>query len=467
MTAAKGTGRTDVQAPLHCGTSSPIRLGATDCAFGEGLYRLSRLVKPKRPTSHPNPFGCAAFAQTKGKNWRLSRVKEYEPICQANRSHVRARYHIAAGKHHLFRKLRTDGRQFRTEGHFAQCGGNSATTDGNPVTPSTGRYRCMRSEFTLHDFEAFKKAFWLMPTSWRGPGTPILADLKHSGGAAAVSILPWLGRIAASPETHPWPMSAEELARVCGVDPKSIRYARKVLQKKGYLSTVIRQRHGVYLLHWKVDERLVASSSDRKAYFFFSFRILYGGHWAVMSAAQRAVYLAAGTLASVHREEISENHYCRFIARRRAISFDDIEASRLAGRAGEKEYRLAFASYAELSRISGYNISTVMRAVRGFKHPRFWKNSTVDADALSHCPVWVYPTPQGNSLLYHFRDHVRPWPWAVENADIDATRESRVRNHVAQPENHVAAGPHSEEGGFEDEPASRESEVFDEQDLPF
>lgn len=282
---------------------------------------------------------------------------------------------------------------------------------------TASRFRCMRAEFTLREFEAYKNGFWLMPTRWGQPETPLIADLKRSAGAAAVSILPWIGRIAASRKTQPWPISAEELGRICGVNPKSVGLARDVLREMGYVSTVVKPRHGARLLHWEVDSQLVAKVSTNEPYFYFSFRVLYGGHWSEMSSVQRAIYLAAGTRATVQRVAVSKSVVCQVI--RPKVSLNDIEESRKVGGAAPNEYRLACVSYTDLARISGYETSTIKRAVQDFKHPSHWPDSGADADALTHCPLWVYPTWHGNALVYHFRDHVRPWPWAVENAEVD------------------------------------------------
>lgn len=333
------------------------------------------------------------------------------------------------------------------EGINALSGGNGAPSDGlsqpqmpqrrtenHEVASPTGRYRCLRSEFTLREYEAFEDCFWLMPTAWGE--SEMLADLKRSGGAAAISILPWLGRIAAQPKTQPWPISAEELGRVCGVNPKSVRHARDVLQQMGLVSTEVRQRHGARLLHWRVNSQLIASETyrdlareleegepaTREPYFYFSFRLLYGGHWFAMSPVQRAIYLAAATLALVHRNPPREDWLLRPLLPR-FVDLRDIEASYRLGGAAPNEYRLACASYTELARISGYEVKTVMRAVQGFKHPRHWnhqgyRKSSNDQSVLTYHPIWVYPTLAGSSLVYHFRDHVHPWPWAVENARI-------------------------------------------------
>lgn len=300
------------------------------------------------------------------------------------------------------------------------------------------RYRCMRSGFTLREYVKYREtAFWPLPTIWGDPNhPPMLAMLKREGGTGLLSVLPWLGRIAASPDYQPWAIAAEELARLCGVDPKSVRRARDVLQRMKLASTETRLRNGARLLHWTVRSELAARAfrrgekgvrygslpaygmqgdeGFRDGYFYFSFAMLYGGHWSALDPVQRAVYLAAATKARVHRDEPNDDWVTRDLLVA-GVSLADLEAG---WRWGRQEYRLACVSYSELARISGYGVSALKNAVQGLKHPSIWPDSSVDAAALHHAPLWVYPTRGGRALVYHFRDHADPWPSAVENKPV-------------------------------------------------
>src|SRR6185437_5058601 len=64
-------------------------------------------------------------------------------------------------------------------------------------------------------------------------------------------------------------------------------------------------RRGVRLTRWELTPELVAPPAegagyDSRAYFYFSTRLVYGGNWARLSAAQRALYLAVGSKAMTY-----------------------------------------------------------------------------------------------------------------------------------------------------------------------
>jgi hypothetical protein len=258
--------------------------------------------------------------------------------------------------------------------------------------------------------------------------------VRQEGGAGAIAILPFLGWIAGLNFGRNWAASAEELSRLTGVNRGSISKARAAFGRLGLAKAEVQNRRGVLLLHWTASPLLLPEPNAERnveqydEYFYCSLRLFHGGHWAVLSKVQKAVYLAAATLAIVHTDAPETNYLVRDVLADNAPLSDMLAGYRHAEATrhpviGHACTRFACASFADLSRVSGYRLTAVKDAVRGFKHPDVWPGCGNDARALEHTPVWVYPTRNGHSLLYHFRDHAAHWPWAVLDAPFGAQRE--------------------------------------------
>jgi hypothetical protein len=323
-------------------------------------------------------------------------------------------------------------------------------------------YKCHRGLFTEEQYNRYATTFWMLPRAWGGDvpakawgggvsleqsialiksagDTPVIAFLRHLGGAGLVSILPILGWLAGL-EKERWALSAEELSRLCNVDTGSIRRARAALGPACGLSATpvsyTDQRHGRRLLHWQVPscfaavQTVRAAGLDREPYFFFSHRLIHGGQWAMLSAVQRAVYLAVATCAyATHgwADPLNEPLVSGVVLP--GTPLDDMRRSQLVYE--EHTLRVACVSYANIARISGYSPNAVKVAVRGFKHPAVWSRSTNDPRVLEYRPIWVYPTLDNGALLYHFRDHVRPWPWDVLNTpDRDSLCQAELAERL-------------------------------------
>ena len=107
-------------------------------------------------------------------------------------------------------------------------------------------------------------------------------------------------------------------------------------------------------------------------YFYFDMRVVFGGHWRMLSAVQRAIYLAVAVAARSHSESPTSDWLIRDVLDPSASTEDMVRQYEDRQRYNRPHMRLACLSYSELSRISGCAESAVKKAVRGFKAPELW-----------------------------------------------------------------------------------------------
>jgi hypothetical protein len=298
-----------------------------------------------------------------------------------------------------------------------------------PATPIPVRYLCYRDEFTQRDYDAHSEQFAAVPYAWASypehfPNPTLLSSMAREGGTGLVALLPLVLRMAAGQrKSHrPFPFSREELSRLCGCDGKSVDKARRALAARDWATATTQTTpRGKQLLYWRVSEDMLPPDEDDKRlydYFYFSLRLVYGGHWAVMSPAERLVYLAVGLTSQPVKEDPAEIAALDLLPP--GTGRGDIGAARAAGR--RPEVRLSTATHAQLARITGLHRGSVERVVARWKSPAVWSGDIGPADWGDYAPVWAYPTRDGGSLLYHLRDHVQPLPWALLNAPDRAER---------------------------------------------
>lgn len=285
------------------------------------------------------------------------------------------------------------------------------------------RLRTHRPAFTESEFERHFRFFWSMPSAWGTAETPILRELRRTGGTGSLSILPVLGRYAHWKKAGQFALSLEECSRLAGCDVGSIKRGIHALKAQGLAATELGYRHGQQVTIWNVTKGMAAALTAGRLdshSFRFESRVIYGGAWSMLTGAQRAVYLAVATqaftyalddaLALLHSAVIGD-----------AAMKDVDETIRVEGVSGSSSVRLriAEASVGQVSRILGMSQSAVHEAINGLKNPRIWPGSRATEAQARHSPLVVYPTAPGRSNVFVFRDDAPRWPFDALNARFE------------------------------------------------
>lgn len=271
-------------------------------------------------------------------------------------------------------------------------------------------YRTFYSDFSSEQLEKHNKLFWAIPPRWGDDASTFLRTLRESGGAGVLSILPVLGCLASSEYSSGFFLAKEHLARLAGIDQKTVEQARVALTEQRLASARVAERHGRWLLKWTVSSELAAKNEERSesTYFYFSHQLLYGGNWAMMSATLRAIYIAAATQARTFFMEKDRYWLVEELMGQRTLPDIDLCSQRGKG------IRLASVSASRLGELLGITADAIRRNLISIKHPEDWTTLTGPAAVCEYMPLRVYPTRQG-SFLFHFRDHAPHWPWSILN----------------------------------------------------
>jgi hypothetical protein len=285
------------------------------------------------------------------------------------------------------------------------------------VEPASYRHRCHTPVFgqEAYDKACVKPLFWKMSVELAHHPEHGLARMWQLGRSSLVSVLPVLGQYADAPFAAKVDLSKEKIARLTGRNPATVARAAKVLEELGLGSaSTLNNDFGERITRWNVKSLSANSApgtSSSTKVFSVNAKLLYGGHWRQLTGTQHAVYLGAGSVARTFSDpEKIAQHLRRALGR--GYRTPDIDACRKAtGRV-----RLATVSYARLHRLTGVSTSALKDAVQPLKHPDVWAGSANDPAILQYQPITVYRTE--GALLYHFRDHALPWPWAVLNREL-------------------------------------------------
>jgi hypothetical protein len=254
--------------------------------------------------------------------------------------------------------------------------------------------------------------FWKLPRSWADPceGSCVLADLWRQGRTAPATILPVLGQHAHSPGAANFRLSLTEIARTALCDWHTAAKGRDVLEARQLVRTWTEEYMDQEVTHWELRPALAAPRGSDE-YFYCSSALLYGGQWGMMTGAQRQLYLALGANAYSSKDPPEAHKLVNAVL---PDQVDRCDLERCHDETGR--LRLVRLSHPQLARASGVGRQAIIDNVALWKHPAFWgEDGNPDGLSLRLAPIWVYPTRQ-HGLLYHFRDHVAPWPWDVLNA---------------------------------------------------
>jgi len=279
--------------------------------------------------------------------------------------------------------------------------------------------------FSESQFQQHIKKFWAIPSQWRQAEHGYrLAELRRAGGDGVFCLLPILGSIAGLDRRHNYGLSIDRIAQLTGADPKSIQHARRAVEEAGLATASIGHWMGKRFTHWDVSQALLGLRADEESdapesqrrpdYFYFPLRLVYGGTWALMPHRAKALYLGAALHASRFIDSVKKIWILEYL--RDGVCLTDFErahAYSAAGAPGTQGLRIACVSYAELSRVTGVSKDTLMKAASELKHPDDWQGVATDAHALEYMPLRVYPTREGNALMYLFRDHAPHLPWSA------------------------------------------------------
>jgi len=294
------------------------------------------------------------------------------------------------------------------------------------------RYRCNRDTFTQEEFDQYRKGFYPMPSEWSEPGNTLFHTWR-AGGSGAIGLLPVLGQFAHARFRHHAVVPKEKLARLAGMDPATIATAGKALDQLGLATPSTGSYRGKRVTTWDLKPSMVVGYRGQRLspeYFHFSAETIYGGQWAKLTKVQRAIYLAVGGKARFIKEWDAVGRLVSATVPR-AVNLGDIAAAYRHDplRLG---VRIADMSYAEFGEITGISLSALKRAINLLKHPAHWAGCGNDPALLRYSPLAVYPTFEGHSLLYHFRDHVPAWPWDILNA-----HRADIMGHTLEGTDHV------------------------------
>lgn len=279
------------------------------------------------------------------------------------------------------------------------------------------RCRALRSLFTEEQFERQHRFFWALPAAWGNQDNDVLRRLYRLGGPGAVSLLPILGSYAHSDMAGKVPLSLEECARLSGSDATTIQRGASAFNDLKLASRTLHQRHGQTVTVWSVSKAIAAVLENghiESGSFRFASSLVYGGTWSMLTAAQRAVYLAVATKAYTY-SPVDGLAMLRDLVREGTDLSDAKQLTETDGAALPGKLRIAEVSGSELSAILGMSSTAVHGAVNRFKEARLWPSSLVPMVEAEHAPLAVYPTPPGRSNVFFFRDHAARWPLDVLN----------------------------------------------------
>lgn len=249
-----------------------------------------------------------------------------------------------------------------------------------------------------------------------------IAQLWRAGGAGAVSLLPLLSWFAQFRTSQEVIYSREELTRLAGCSGTALDRGRAAFESLGLATTHIVKKHGQPVLAWRVGGQLripIANERFDPAFelFYFPMRWIFGGQWAMLKPAERAVLMVLGIKA----RQLGEFEASEILERRTRF---DTDLSRLRAEPGTRKVRLVQdLSQSEIALAAGLNVRSVEKAVGRWRVgpvlPR-WE------DASASWPVHAYPTESGN-LVYHVRPHAAPWPWGHLNGSTRGEVEAERR----------------------------------------
>ena len=288
-------------------------------------------------------------------------------------------------------------------------------------------YHCRKATFTEEDFDASKERFWAMPSKWGDPEDSVLAQMWTKGRSGLISMVPILGQFAAMQAADRVYLSVEEIARLGGIDPSTVTAAKGALAD-GWAQSEVRCWGPGKITKWDISKQFLAERRDGRYtqdHFRFGCHLIYGGNWARLTKTQKLVYLAIASRTATYNNEDDFNWVRRHLL---PDTMTDIN------RCWDEEGRVrmaSFVSYCELARITGLARSSVVKAVKGFKHPDVWPDVMNDPDQLRFSPIAVYPAVSGG-CIYHMRDHVPHWPW------------DELNRHTTPPGNDEEGGDHVE-----------------------
>jgi hypothetical protein len=226
-----------------------------------------------------------------------------------------------------------------------------------------------------------------------------------------------LGIYANAPFAQELDLSKEYIARLAGLSVDSVRRGALALAKLDLAHCEPAKRFGRRITQWRLSGSLAQARSSSESgrdqlgsdYFYFSGRLLYGGHWSRLTGVQQALFLGLATRGKVFHDPPSQG-VLRWRLQR-GVAADDLNECYTAALGGRSHLRLVVdVSVTDLQEITGVSRRPLMRAIHRLKHPRAWPGCGNDPWKLQHTPLAVYPS-DGGALIYHFRDHVTPWPW--------------------------------------------------------
>jgi hypothetical protein len=245
-------------------------------------------------------------------------------------------------------------------------GRRASTRSSNEAETCAGARRGREWRTNHGEYRQYARSYYAMPNSFVDDGH--LARLFAAGRARALPIVPIIGIHMNTVNARGYYSGYEALSRLSGVSRRSIGAAQEALLKSGVgVRGSARRANGLPVSTWKLDRLAYVGSkpgehvtsqhdgtTGRGGYFHFPAAAVFGGNWQCLSPTQQAMYLAVGAQARTYSAESAS----RLL--REYLDPSDFDALVYRG----NRMVLAFASYADIMRLSGIRSSkAVARAI--------------------------------------------------------------------------------------------------------
>jgi hypothetical protein len=298
--------------------------------------------------------------------------------------------------------------------------------------------RLKRPTFTENQYRQYSRSFWPMPREW-GRGSPsFLSQLWEVGRGSVIGALPVLGQFTHTQQRTGLYLSTLEQARLSNQAPNTLDKGLALAEHRFALVAKQERQPGERANRWHVGPHIAASKGPdgRLAdYFHFPARWIYGGQWALLSPPERLLLLALAAHADVRTEEPVTSHYLAHLGWDWEADRSDLQASWGCNDLGFGEqrghaYRVVAAGSGELQNRTSLSRSTISSIIRTWTQvrPQWPWGECVDREGLPLFPerqlVRAYPLQTGR-YLFHFRDHVEPWPFDELNQRLGLTADTQ------------------------------------------
>jgi hypothetical protein len=288
---------------------------------------------------------------------------------------------------------------------------------------------CARDTFTPEQYHKHEESFWALPRSWVAGSHPLLARLWQAGRGSPTGLLPLFGQFPYTHRPEGLFLSVQEMARLLAQAPNTILKGARILEDPFALVTQLDRAPGEIASRWRIHPSIAADRGKEKRfveYFHFPARWIYGGQWGLLTDPERQLLLCVAAMSHLRWEEPISSHELDEL--NWATDRSDLQASwesnELAYDGGRgNAYRIAVASSSELATATALGRTSISKVLANWQQTHLQGPWTDHRDRRGRpiVPerqlVRVYPLRTGR-YLFHFRDHVGPWPFPELNEHL-------------------------------------------------